>query len=70
MALPLAKQFFYFGNAGATSKPAEPEHVITNDGVRLVYEKFGCAGPVIVYIHGWSGSRHYFDLNVRVRRLT
>jgi pimeloyl-ACP methyl ester carboxylesterase len=39
--------------------------VTTNDGVELKYERFGSAGPVVVLIHGWSGSRHYWDLNSR-----
>ena len=38
----------------------------TNDGIDLKYERFGShGGPVVVLIHGWSGSRHYWDLNVR-----
>ena len=40
--------------------------VICNDGVKLQYERFGSHGPVVVLIHGWSGSRHYYDLNVRL----
>lgn len=40
--------------------------VRTNDGIDLKYERFGShGGPVVVLIHGWSGSRHYWDLNVR-----
>lgn len=45
----------------------------TNDGVELFYEHFGSlkqannvVKPVVVLIHGWSGSRHYWDLNVRL----
>jgi pimeloyl-ACP methyl ester carboxylesterase len=42
-------------------------HIITNDGVKLYYEQFGQShgGPTVVLVHGWSGSRHYFDLNTR-----
>lgn len=47
--------------------------ITTNDGVELFYEHFGSskqadnvAKPVVVLIHGWSGSRHYWDLNVRL----
>ena len=39
--------------------------VRTNDGVDLCFERFGSHGPVVILIHGWSGSRHYWDLNVR-----
>ena len=39
--------------------------ITTNDGVSLHYERFGFQGPVVVLIHGWSGSRHYWDLNTR-----
>lgn len=39
--------------------------ITTNDGIELHYERFGSHGPVVVLIHGWSGSRHYWDLNVR-----
>jgi hypothetical protein len=35
--------------------------VRTNDGIDLKYERFGShGGPVVVLIHGWSGSRHYW----------
>jgi hypothetical protein len=27
---------------------------------------FGKAGPPVVLIHGWSGSRHYFERNAQV----
>lgn len=40
------------------------QHVTTNDGVRLAYEQAGTSGPVIVLIHGWSGSRKYFQHNM------
>jgi non-heme chloroperoxidase len=40
--------------------------VTTNDGVELVYEKFGSSsGPTVVLIHGWGGSRHFYDSNAR-----
>lgn len=39
------------------------QQVITGDGVKLAYERHGVKGPVVVFIHGWSGSRHYFDCN-------
>jgi pimeloyl-ACP methyl ester carboxylesterase len=41
---------------------AAVEDIITNDGTRLVCECTGPAsGPVCVLIHGWSGSRRYWD---------
>ena len=51
--------------------------ITTNDGVEIFYEHFGSTTvqqqahttvvkPVVVLIHGWSGSRHYWDLNVRL----
>ena len=45
---------------------ATRQFVTTNDGVPLAYDSFGKSGPVIVLVHGWSGSRHYFELNARV----
>ena len=30
------------------------------------YDVFGKAGPPVVLIHGWSGSRHYFERNAQV----
>eukprot|EP01024_Parvocaulis_polyphysoides_P025259 TRINITY_DN23067_c1_g1_i5.p1 TRINITY_DN23067_c1_g1~~TRINITY_DN23067_c1_g1_i5.p1 ORF type:complete len:298 (+),score=38.22 TRINITY_DN23067_c1_g1_i5:40-894(+) len=38
---------------------------ITNDGVKIVYEKLGNGNHdnCVVLLHGWSGSKHYFDLN-------
>ncbi|KAG7668461.1 hypothetical protein Ndes2526B_g03909 [Nannochloris sp. 'desiccata'] len=41
-------------------------NITTNDGVTLHYERFGSHGPVVCLIHGWSGSRHYWDLNTRI----
>jgi non-heme chloroperoxidase len=49
-------------------------NITTNDGVKIFYEHFGASSsttaavdkPVVVLIHGWSGSRHYWDLNVRL----
>lgn len=40
------------------------KHFTTNDGVQLAYETAGSSGPVIVLIHGWSGSRKYFQRNI------
>ena len=47
--------------------------IMTNDGFELFYETFGGSHsaknkkkPIVVLIHGWSGSRHYWDLNVRL----
>lgn len=40
-------------------------YLTTSDGVKLKFEQFGHSGPPVVLIHGWSASRHYFDLNTR-----
>lgn len=40
------------------------KHFITNDEVLLAYESAGRSGPVVVLIHGWSGSRRYFQCNI------
>jgi pimeloyl-ACP methyl ester carboxylesterase len=40
------------------------QHFTTNDGVQLAYESAGSSGPVVVLIHGWSGSRKYFQCNM------
>lgn len=41
------------------------QHITTNDGVRLCYKETGPSdGPPLVMIHGWSGSKEYFTLNV------
>ena len=47
----------------------EMQFVTTNDGVPIAYDSLGKSGPVIVLVHGWSGSRHYFELNARVSSL-
>ena len=39
-------------------------YVMANDGCKLHYELHGESGPPLVLIHGWSGSRRYFDLNI------
>uniref|UniRef100_A0A383V6P7 AB hydrolase-1 domain-containing protein n=1 Tax=Tetradesmus obliquus TaxID=3088 RepID=A0A383V6P7_TETOB len=48
----------------AADAAAATQYVTTNDGVRLAYEQAGTAGPVVVLIHGWSGSRKYFCHNM------
>lgn len=38
----------------------QQQFITTNDGVRLAYETAGvrtASSPVLVLIHGWSGSR-------------
>ncbi len=50
----------------ARSLTDETQFVTTNDGVPLAYDSLGRTGPVVVLVHGWSGSRHYFELNARV----
>ena len=39
-------------------------YVMANDGCKLHYELHGESGPPLILIHGWSGSRRYFDLNI------
>lgn len=40
-------------------------HFTTNDGVKLAYERAGPeSGPVLLCVHGWSGSRRSFMRNV------
>ena len=41
-----------------------PSFVTLNDGVRLSYTLSG-SGPVLVIIHGWSGSHKSFQRNVQ-----
>lgn len=48
----------------AADTAAATQYITTNDGVRLAYEQAGTAGPVVVLIHGWSGSRKYFCHNM------
>lgn len=43
---------------------ATTQHFTTNDGVQLAYELSGNSGPVVVLVHGWSGSRKYFQRNL------
>ena len=52
--------------AAARTLTDETQFLSTNDGVPIAYDVFGKTGPVVVLIHGWSGSRHYFELNARV----
>ena len=42
--------------------------IMANDGCKLHYELHGESGPPLILIHGWSGSRRYFDLNVEAPR--
>lgn len=44
---------------------APPKHFTTNDGVQLAYEVSGPTdGPILVLLHGWSGSRRSFQHNL------
>ncbi|KAK9817691.1 hypothetical protein WJX72_000678 [[Myrmecia] bisecta] len=45
----------------------ETKSLTLSDGCKLAYERVGSedrALPNLVLLHGWSASRHYFDLNV------
>jgi pimeloyl-ACP methyl ester carboxylesterase len=46
----------------------QPLHdaIVTSQVVTQAYDVFGKAGPPVVLIHGWSGSRHYFERNAQV----
>eukprot|EP00884_Botryococcus_braunii_P019260 jgi/Botrbrau1/6017/Bobra.0042s0003.1 len=48
------------------AKPG-PGFITTGDGVKIAYEYLPCkrTAPTVVLIHGWSGSRHYFDRNIQ-----
>jgi hypothetical protein len=51
--------------SAADAAAGSPEAFTTSDGVRIVYERHGApAAPVVVLIHGWSGSRQYFIRNI------
>lgn len=53
-------------DAAAAAVRDRDTHITTTDGVRLSYGRHGrLGGPVVVLVHGWSGSQHYFDLNTR-----
>ena len=51
---------------GGAPRPPNTGNITTRDGVKLVWERFGTVGPKLVFVHGWSGSKHYWDLNTRV----
>ena len=51
---------------GGAPRPPNTGSITTRDGVKLVWERFGTVGPKLVFVHGWSGSKHYWDLNTRV----
>lgn len=42
------------------------QSITTSDGVKLAYLHVGsrASAPVVVLIHGWSGSKAYWELNV------
>jgi hypothetical protein len=51
--------------SAAEAAAGSPEAFTTSDGVRIVFERHGAAAaPVVVLIHGWSGSRQYFVRNI------
>lgn len=41
----------------------DTQFITTSDGVQIAYDSFGKTGPVVVLVHGWSASRHYFERN-------
>lgn len=49
-------------------KKTRPNSIAVNDGTKLVFEDIGVAdaSKTVVLIHGWSGSRRYWDLNVEL----
>lgn len=51
-------------SAARTAAPPHSGTVTASDGVQLAYARWCVAGggtPTIVLVHGWSGSRRYFD---------
>ena len=42
------------------------QSITTSDGIKLAYVHAGSrtSAPVVVLIHGWSGSKAYWELNV------
>ena len=42
------------------------QSITTSDGIKLAYVHAGSrtTAPVVVLIHGWSGSKAYWELNV------
>ncbi|KAI7836993.1 hypothetical protein COHA_009175 [Chlorella ohadii] len=48
---------------GSPASKQQDSSVTCSDGCKLVWQKYGRpGGPAVVLIHGWSGSRHYWDL--------
>ncbi|BDA49392.1 AB hydrolase superfamily protein YdjP [Coccomyxa sp. Obi] len=41
------------------------QYITANDSVKIAFERMGRSGPVVVLLHGWSGSRHYYDRNAQ-----
>lgn len=54
------------GSIAARALWADMEHISASDGEKIGYAKRGTEGPVVVLVHGWSGSHRYFDLNIEV----
>jgi pimeloyl-ACP methyl ester carboxylesterase len=45
-------------------QPESPSSVVSSDGVSIHYEVHGSGEPALVFVHGWSCDRTYWDQQV------
>lgn len=45
-------------------QPESPSSVLSADGIPIHYEVFGSGEPALVFVHGWSCDRAYWDAQV------
>jgi pimeloyl-ACP methyl ester carboxylesterase len=52
------------GAAGRSVDGSRVGRVLAPDGVEIVYDVAGSGDPGLVFVHGWAGNRHHWDLQV------
>jgi pimeloyl-ACP methyl ester carboxylesterase len=52
------------GGVACDRQPESPASVVSADGVPIRYEVHGSGEPALVFVHGWSCDRSYWDAQV------
>jgi pimeloyl-ACP methyl ester carboxylesterase len=68
----MRSRFLYFSSLVALTlfglscerQPESPASVVSADGVTIRYEVHGSGEPALVFVHGWSCDRSYWDRQV------
>jgi pimeloyl-ACP methyl ester carboxylesterase len=64
LSVSLLTSFFATTLPSCDRQPESPSSVLSADGVPIHYEVFGSGETALVFVHGWSCDRTYWDAQV------